>query len=292
MAQAFAPAKVNLYLHVGAADGQGFHPLASLAAFADVGDRLTAEPAQRFSYRVEGPFADGLGGEDDLVLRAVDALGRGRPPLALRLWKALPLASGLGGGTGDGAAALRLLRATVWPDLTEDALEAAARTLGSDGPACLAARTLVMEGCGERLSAGPTLPPLPAVLVNPGVACPTGAVYRAYDAGERVRTAERVDPPALRTPGEVAGWLAGETRNDLQAAAAVVQPAVAEVLAALEGAAEARLARMSGSGATCFALCGDAAAAERLAARLVAERPGWWVRACRLGDVGREPERR
>jgi len=286
--EAFAPAKVNLYLHVGPPGADGFHPLCSLAVFADVGDRLTAARAARFSYTAEGPFAGGLGGEDDLVMRAVDALrreaGTERPALTLRLHKALPVASGLGGGTGDGAAALRLLHAEAFPELPLEAVERAAGALGSDGPACLAGRSVVMEGRGERLSPAPELPPLWAVLVNPGAPCSTSAVYAAYDAAGAGGSADQVEAPALRTTRDVATWLAAETRNDLQAVAVKVQPLVHDALSALAKAPETLLARMSGSGATCFALVEDSAAAGRLAERIATRRANWWVRACRLGE--------
>lgn len=283
--QEFAPAKVNLFLHVGWLGPDGYHPLSSLAVFADVGDDLRAEAAERFSFRVEGEFAEGLGGEDNLVVRAVDALcatvGAGRPKLALTLVKRLPPASGLGGGTSDGAAALRLLRREVFPQVSEAQLEAAALTLGSDGPACLRARPVLMSGRGERLASPPLLPPLPAVLVNPRAECSTAAVYRAFDEG-MPSDACMPTPPSGVSAGGLADWLAAETRNDLEAAAARVQPAALSATEALAATPGARLARISGSGATAFALFATPGEARSTAARLQVERHGWWTRACSL----------
>lgn len=272
-------------------DAEGFHPLCSQVAFADLGDLLIAQPAERFAFSVEGPFAAGLGGDDDLVVRAVDAMvaalgGTGRPPVQLTLHKALPIASGLGGGTADGVAAIRCLRAGVFADADEAVLRTAAAALGSDGPACLAARPAIMEGRGDRLLPGEPLPALPAVLVNPGVACPTGAVYRAYDAAGASGTPFRPPPPPHPSSIEsVAAWLGATTRNDLEAPAIGLVPAIGEVLDLLREQPETMLARMSGSGASCFALAPDAAAAARLAQRVAALKPGWWVRACSLDDA-------
>ena len=280
---AFAPAKVNLFLHVGAAEGDGFHPLVSLAAFADVGDRLTARPAPAFSLTVEGPFASALDDGVNLIERAADAWsGGGEPPrLAITLDKRLPIAAGLGGGTSDGAAALRLFAEAE--GVTDAArLAAAAARLGSDGPACLEARPVLMTGRGERLTPV-RLPELFAVLANPGLPCPTGAVYAAFDELAGAGQLEAPQFEGLDAPS-VLDRLAEESRNDLEPAALAVQPAVGRVLARLAALPEARLTRMSGSGATCCALTRDLAAARVGAARLAAEEPSWWVRACRLGD--------
>ncbi len=276
---------------MGPPDADGFHPLCSQVAFADVGDLLTGEIGERFQLSVEGPYAAGLGGEDDLIVRATDALvaaagGHSRPPLGLTLHKALPIASGLGGGTADGAAALRLLNTMVLKEADAGAMKAAALALGSDGPACLTAQPDVMHGRGERLSPGEPLPPLTAVLVNPGVPCPTGAVYRAYDDAGAEGAAERPSPPRdVSSVGAVAAWLTSTTRNDLEAPAIGLVPEVGQLLGLLRDQPETLLARMSGSGASCFALTADADAAMRLAERLRAIQPGWWVRACTLGDA-------
>ncbi|HEY0599832.1 4-(cytidine 5'-diphospho)-2-C-methyl-D-erythritol kinase [Brevundimonas sp.] len=284
--EALAPAKVNLFLHVGPVDAAGYHPLASLVAFADIGDIVTVEAADRLSLDVRGPFADGLSAQDDnLILRALRALGEaagtGEPSLAVTLDKRLPVAAGLGGGSSDAGAALKLARDALGLDLDDAALAEIAGTLGADGPMCLHARAAWAEGRGERLTFEPRLPSLPALLINPGVASPTGEVYRAYDAGPPA-SAERPEPPPAWDVATVADWLAGR-RNDLQAPAVARAPAIAEVLAAAATAPEVRLVRMSGSGATVFALFETPAAAAAAAGRLSENHPGWWIRPTNLG---------
>lgn len=283
---ALAPAKVNLFLHVGPVDAAGYHPLASLVAFADVGDRVTVEPADRLSLTVGGEFAAGLEGQgDNLILRALRALGdttgMGEPPLAVTLDKRLPIAAGLGGGSSDAGAALRLARDILGLEADDDALADIAATIGADGPMCLHARTAWAEGRGERLTPEPRLPSLPAVLINPGVASPTGEVYRAYDAGAAAG-ADRPPPPPAWDVGTVIDWLA-EQRNDLQAPAVARTPAIAQALAAAGSLPEARLVRMSGSGATVFALFETRAAAAAAGRRLSENHPGWWIRPTNLG---------
>ena len=283
---ALAPAKVNLFLHVGPVDAVGYHPLASLVAFADVGDRVTVEPADRLSLTVEGPFAAKLEGPgDNLILRALRALGDeagiGEPPLAVTLDKRLPIAAGLGGGSSDAGAALKLARDVLGLDREDDALASIAAEIGADGPMCLHARTAWAEGWGERLTPEPRLPPLPALLINPGVASPTGEVYRAYDAGPAA-AADRPAPPPAWDIATVIDWLADQ-RNDLQAAAAARAPAIAGAIAAGEALPDARLVRMSGSGATVFVLF-ETPAAAAAAGRLLSEnRPDWWIRPTNLG---------
>ena len=285
---AFAPAKVNLFLHVGPPAADGYHPLCSLMSFADVGDRVTVQDADAFGLEVRGPFADGApAGPDNLVLRAALALlTQARRPVAparLILDKALPVAAGLGGGSSDAGAALRLLRHALGVDLDDAALEALAATLGADGAACLWGRPTLAEGVGERLSPAPGLPPLDAVLVNPRMPVSTPAVYRALDASGRFGDIARpAMPEAFEDATEAAAWLARQ-RNDLEAPAIAVEPAVGTVLETLAGEPETLLARVSGSGGTCFALCASDIEAEGLAERLEAMAPNWWVRRCRLG---------
>jgi len=285
-ATAFAAAKVNLYLHVAPPTADGYHPIASLMAFADVGDEVSAEPAHGLSMTIEGPFGEGLSaGPDNLVLRAAGALlaafGRPGAGAKLVLTKVLPIAAGLGGGSSDAGAALRLLNAMHAMGFSEAELEAVAAEIGADGAACLRGRMLTAEGRGERLSPAPPMPPLPAVLVNPGVPSPTGAVYRAYDDSGAPGRADLPIPPPLHTVAEAAAWLAA-CRNDLEPPALALEPRIGEALTALKSAPESLLARMSGSGATCFALCASVGTAEALAGRLAAEHPGWWVKACTL----------
>ena len=286
MKSEFAPAKVNLFLHVGALRADGFHPINSLMVFADIGDGLTAAPAERFELVLEGPTrAQAPAGEDNLVLRAARALftlaGVAEPPLRITLDKQLPAEAGLGGGSSDAAAALRLLRAELGLAVDDDALQAAAAKLGSDVPACLLARPLLARGRGERLTPVAGLPELPVVLVRPPVAASTAAVYRAFDQGDAPRLEAPDVPEGLDASAE-AGFLAS-CRNDLEAPAIALQPAIGAALDRLRAAPEALLGRMSGSGSACFALCADHASAVRLADRLRTEHADWWVRACRLG---------
>ncbi|WP_334162750.1 4-(cytidine 5'-diphospho)-2-C-methyl-D-erythritol kinase [Phenylobacterium sp.] len=285
---ALAPAKVNLFLHVGAPAGDGYHPLCSLMAFADFGDRLALQPADAMDLKVTGPFGTALGGEgDNLVLRAAHALlGEARRPVApfgLSLDKHLPVAAGLGGGSSDAGAALRLLREAAGLEVDDARLEAIAAGLGADGAACLWGRPVLAEGRGERLSPAPGFAPVDAVLVNPRVPVSTPEVYRSFDA--RGRFGDVTPPPApeaFEGAVELAAWLA-TLRNDLEPAAIDVAPEVGAVLDTLAGEPEALLARVSGSGGTCFALCAGDIEAEGLAERIESLAPQWWVRRVRLG---------
>ncbi|MDQ2093541.1 4-(cytidine 5'-diphospho)-2-C-methyl-D-erythritol kinase [Rhodalgimonas zhirmunskyi] len=262
----FAPAKINLTLHVTGQRGDGFHLLDSIVAFADVGDRLSARPAPVPSLRVHGPMAAGVPEDGrNLVLKAAAAMGASA---AFTLEKHLPAAAGIGGGSSDAAAALRLLSAMTGqspPDHPE--------VLGADIPVCLMARAARMRGIGEVLSPL-ALPPLPAVLVNPRVEVPTGAVFAGL---ARKDNAPMPDPlPTFDDPRQAIAFLATQ-RNDLEPPARQAQPVIDEVLTALRALPGAALARMSGSGATCFALFerpDDATEAARL---LAAAHTGWWI---------------
>ena len=276
-----APAKVNLFLHVGPLEADGYHPLASLVAFADVGDRLTVQPADRLSLAVTGPFADALDGEgDNLVLRAVRALavaaGIGEPGLGITLDKQLPVAAGLGGGSSDAGAVLKLARDALELPFDDAALAEIAAGLGADGPMCLYARAAWAEGRGDVLTFETALPPVPALLVNPGVPSSTGAVYRAFDTGS-AGGADRPAPPSVWDLASVLDWLAAQ-RNDLQTPALTLAPAIGAALAATADLPGARLTRMSGSGATVFALFDTAPAAESAGRALADLHPDWWVR--------------
>lgn len=280
-----APAKVNLFLHVGPVSDDGYHPLASLVAFADVGDRLTVAPADRLSLTVTGPFGQDLDdGGDNLILKALRALGAatgsGDPPVAVTLDKQLPIAAGLGGGSSDAGAALKGARDLLGLSLDDAALADIAATVGADGPMCLHARAAWAEGRGDRLRFEPALPPLSAILINPGVPSPTAAVYRAYDAGD-LATADRPSPPGDWTGSSVIDWL-GMQRNDLQAAAVALEPAVGEALGEASRLPGVRLTRMSGSGATVFALFHTAEASAAATRALSRTRPDWWVRPTTL----------
>ncbi len=278
-----APAKLNLYLHVLGKRGDGYHLLDSLVAFADIGDRIAAAPATLFSLAIEGPFARDLAGHDtsNLVRLAAEALARrlGREPaVALTLEKNLPVASGIGGGSSDAAATLRALLDLWQAEIDSRALAAIATSLGADVPVCLAARPSWLGGIGDEIEAAPALPRAALVLVNPGVPLPTATVFKArrgaFSAPRRFAVA----------PGDAAALadLLAERRNDLTAAAIEQVPAIATVLARLGAADGALIARMSGSGATCFALFRTARDAAAAAATLHAAEPSWWVVAGRL----------
>ncbi|HUF86953.1 MAG TPA: 4-(cytidine 5'-diphospho)-2-C-methyl-D-erythritol kinase, partial [Thermohalobaculum sp.] len=279
-----APAKVNLYLHVTGRRADGYHLIDSLAVFPGVGDRLSARPAGALTLRLGGPFAGALAagadrtGPDNLVLRAARALAAAHgiaPAAELSLVKRLPPAAGIGGGSADAAAALRLL-ARLWQVSVPEGL---AETLGADVPVCLGAPApRCMAGIGERLAPPPALPGFWLVLANPGAAVSTAAVFAAL---ERRDSAPAPPPPRLADFAALVHWLA-PLRNDLEPAARALCPPLHEVLAAL---ADAPLARMSGSGATCFALHQGAAAARAQAAHLRRARPGWWVAAAPVAPV-------
>ena len=268
-----APAKINLFLHVGARRTDGFHPLQSLAVFTQVGDVLAIEAAPELSLAIEGPFAKGLDGEgDNLVLRAARALtSRGAK---LTLTKNLPVASGIGGGSADAAAALRGLRDLWQVQGDETALQGIAAGLGSDIPACLMSAPCFMEGRGEILHATESMPHIPMLLVNPGVAVPTRDVFAALT--ERSGAQMALPRGRFRDTADLLRFLEN-TRNDLEGPALRLQPVIGKVLAALRGLPGALLARMSGSGATCFAIFADDGCCARAAEMLKASAPHWWV---------------
>jgi 4-diphosphocytidyl-2-C-methyl-D-erythritol kinase len=279
-----APAKLNLYLHIVGRLENGYHLLDGLVAFADIADEVTASPATVLSLRVTGPFAASLmgGAGENLVHRAARLLAarlRRAPRAALTLEKRLPVASGIGGGSSDAAAAIRALLPLWRATLADAALDDLALELGADVPVCLKPRASFLGGVGERVEPAPALPPLAVVLANPGVTLPTADVYARYAAsfsGAYSEPARFAEAPA--GAAELAGLLAAR-RNDLTAAAESIVPAIAEALGALAASDGALLARMSGSGATCFALYADAERAAAAAQALAAAQPRWWVRA-------------
>ncbi len=289
MIQKLAPAKVNLYLHVAPPDDKGYHPLQSLVVFADIGDEIVLQSGtsgEALTLKIDGPFAEGLGGgEDNLVVKAVRRFEQATGVAVaadIRLTKALPVASGIGGGSADAGAVLHLLRRTYAPDMPDRDLEALAAAVGADGVMCLWARAAIAEGYGERLTPV-TVPSMPAVLVNPGIDCSTPAVFRQYDAhGHFENTDTKHTFIDISSADALVSALAN-TRNDLEAPAIALKPEIHEVLAVLKTQPEAWFARMSGSGATCFALCRSDEDAEGLRRRLDGLWPRAWVRACRLG---------
>lgn len=277
-----AYAKINLALHVRNRRTDGFHELESLFAFAEEGDVLRASAREDGAIRltIEGPFADGLdAGPDNLVVRAAIALqaasstGQGAD---IVLTKNLPIASGIGGGSADAAAALRLLD-RLWDTRTGEAgLLAIADPLGSDVPACVVSRTLVGTGRGEALDVRelPGLSAMPLLLINPGVALSTGPVFRRWDGVDR----GAMDASSLEA-------IVKDGRNDLQPPAIALVPEIGAVIDALSALPEVVLARMSGSGATCFALFDDEGARDRAADHIRAAHSGWWVMATRIRDA-------
>lgn len=275
-----APAKINLFLHVCGQRADGYHLLDSLVAFATVGDSLRAEPADDLSLSVAGPFAVGLStGEDNLVLKAARYLAarRGIPPRArLALDKRLPVASGIGGGSSDAAATLRAC-AALWGTTASD-LDPAdlAAALGADVPVCLAGRTTRMTGIGEVLAPAPALPAAAVVLVNPGAPLATAPVFKAL-AGRHSGPAPAL-PPAFADAGDLARFL-GRCHNDLWEPARALLPAIKTARDALASSPGCLLARMSGSGPTCFGLFAGAGDAGAAAGQLRAGHPGWWVEA-------------
>jgi 4-diphosphocytidyl-2-C-methyl-D-erythritol kinase len=286
-----APAKVNLTLRVLRRRDDGYHDLESLVAFAHVGDRLSFAPGGQFALTVQGPNAVQAGADaDNLVLKAARALAARVPELTqgtFVLDKELPVAAGLGGGSADAAAALRLLARANGLDAEDPRVAAAARDTGSDVPVCLDPQVRVMGGVGDVLSVPLVLPSLAAVLVNPGIALGTKAVFAAW---RPVAGQPHAIPAAalakLSSPDQVLGFL-GAQANDLEAPAIMLAPPIADVLAALRRLLGCKLARMSGSGSTCFGIFASAEAALRGAEELRAEHPRWWVQATALGAGNR-----
>jgi 4-diphosphocytidyl-2-C-methyl-D-erythritol kinase len=322
-----ARAKINLTLRVLGRRADGYHELESLVAFAGTGDALSLEPGPQLSLTIDGPRGQGLPVDDsNLILRATRALEAEIGPLrtgAFHLVKRLPVASGIGGGSADAAAALRLLARLNGLSPDNPALLRAAAATGADVPVCLASRARIMAGIGERLGPPLTLPPLFALLVNPGVPVETAPVFKALglQPGQRhllhsslpdtsphpeeaaIAAVSKDSPEGTRTSATIlrdvllrsapqdegsrgigldrAALLAAlrQAGNDLEDPARRVAPVIDTVLAALRAQPGCRLARMSGSGATCFALfddCRQSAAAGRALAR---EQAGWWVKA-------------
>uniref|UniRef100_UPI00386F7207 4-(cytidine 5'-diphospho)-2-C-methyl-D-erythritol kinase n=1 Tax=Salibaculum sp. TaxID=2855480 RepID=UPI00386F7207 len=271
-----APAKLNLCLHVTGQRADGYHLLDSLVAFTEVGDRVTVTPADRLSLSIEGPFAAGLSSEsENLVLRAARLLDPQRGA-HIHLHKALPVAAGIGGGSADAAATLRAL-SRLW----ERPLPEAAQTLalGADVPACLTPGLFRMRGIGQELARLQDPSPLPLLLVNPGVAVSTPGIFGALAP----KTNAQMDD-AMPASSDTAAWVAwlARQRNDLTAPAIAEEPVIGRVLEALSVLPGVRLARMSGSGATCFALFAETARRDAAAESLHRAHPGWWVMATSL----------
>ncbi len=282
-----APAKINLTLHVIRRRSDGFHDLESLVAFAGVADILELDPERPLALAIDGPTAVAAGDVDDnLVLRAARALKDRVPGLrtgTFRLVKRLPVGAGIGGGSSDAAGALRLLAGLNRLGLDDDRVQEAARSTGSDVPVCLHPRSRMMRGTGDRLGDPYATRPLFAVLVNPGLHLDTGAVFGRMglkpgenpDAGAHPLVHDGLDPEAFFEA-------IGRGRNDMENAAALLAPVIADVLAAIRSTTGYRIARMSGSGSTCFGLYGERGTARRATAAILARHPDWWVRATAL----------
>ncbi len=275
--QVFAPAKVNLFLHVTGKRDDGYHTLQSLMVFADAGDTLSFAEHGGFIIETAGPFAGALPEtEDNLIDRAARLLAaeydvprRGK----ITLTKNLPVASGLGGGSADAAAALRGL-ARLW-NLPEDVarLRTLGLRLGADVPACIDSRAVFADGIGDILTAVPDMPALHLVLVNPRVPVPTAEVFK--------RRQENFSAP-LPVPEKITPDFLGMCRNDLTQAASAVAPEIGDVLQAIGKTNGCRLARMSGSGATCFGFYAEAYLARQAEESLAAAHPSWWIRAAKV----------
>lgn len=300
MIEVLAPAKVNLYLHVGGVRSDGLHDLSSLFVFADVGDVVTlaAQPdagADGPTLTINGPFAAALTPfpiDENLIVKAATAVlayaaqtGQRVPAMpAITLDKVLPVAAGIGGGSADAAAALKGLQQFWRLKISRDDLSAMAFRLGADVPACLHGDPIFVSGAGEETAAAPALPAMSLCLANPRVPTPTGPIFRAYDDANpapSVPTGMAVD--CFSSPGAFFDGLQ-QTRNDLQAPAIAAVPVIGEVIAAMTAQPGCALARMSGSGATVFGLFTDHQRAQAAAEGLASH--GWWTVAARLLPTG------
>ena len=264
-----APAKINLALHIRRKRADGYHDLETLFAFARGGDVVTIEEEAEDSFTIAGPFAVGLDIGNNLVTRARDLYRAAFdcPAVAITLEKNLPVASGIGGGSADAAAALRALAKLQGVDPAQPRLIAIARQLGADVPACLLGQTAFATGRGDDLIPLPPLGDLPLLLVHPGVPLSTAAMFTAWDGVDRGPLADTGTPLERARTG----------RNDFTVAAIAATPVIAEVLRLLDAATGCTFSRLSGSGATCFGLFADTAARDRTAA--AARDPGWWALA-------------
>lgn len=273
-----APAKINLSLRIIGRRPDGYHDLESLVVFADFGDTLSLEPGDLTAVEIAGRFASASGAAtDNLILKAARAAGLRAGTFSLE--KNIPAAAGLGGGSADAAAALRLIARANGLATNDARLVAAARAIGADVPVCLDSRARIMRGIGDRLSEPLALPRLPALLVNPGGALPTAQVFAAFRA-ERVTAPPTGNLPLA--PEKLRDWLERQD-NDLTAAAIATVPAIADMLSALRALPGCWLARMSGSGATCFGLFDSTTSAAAAAPQLSATYRNWWICPTTLG---------
>lgn len=265
--EAFVPAKVNLTLHVTGRRADGYHNIDSLAVFADLGDHITITMPGDYRLSVEGPMKNGVPvDESNLVLRAARMMNIRAD---FRLEKHLPSAAGLGGGSGDAAAVLRVMSGFSGRPIPETAIE-----LGADLPLCLHGASARVSGIGDEVTPVPSLPSLPAVLVNPNQPVMTAEVFERLET--RANPAMPQDLPAFSDSADLVAWLR-EMRNDLQAPAIAIEPVISQILETLEKTPGCQLARMSGSGGTCFGIYQDTETAAAAAGRLAETFPAWWV---------------
>ena len=277
-----APAKINLALHITHRREDGYHDLESLIVFADIADELEAVSAAADSLSISGPFASALGqGSGNLVMRALSAFRQRWPGvvpdgLAMHLVKNLPVAAGIGGGSADAAAALRIFAGMAKTPIAVAELSDLAATLGADVPACLLSRPLIARGVGEILSPLPSFPGCHVVLVNPLVPVATADVFRRLRAHDNYPLPALPEP--LTRPAQLGLWLA-ETRNDLQPPAVKLVPVIGDIIEDLAATQGCILARMSGSGATVFGLFGSEGQAHQAAQVMRGRNPNHWVAA-------------
>lgn len=281
-----ARAKINLTLHVGRAIADAadpfyrYHPLDSLVVFAGIADKLSVQTSEQMSLKITGPFADQIPkDEDNLVLKTIRAAERAAevPPLAFHLEKNLPVAAGIGGGSANAAATIRLLQGYV--KLGSKHWNRIALGLGADVPICLVSETCRMTGIGDSITPLPNLGVLHAVLVNPGHGLSTPEIFKQFD---------KRDPLELPKPQVMQGSLLERARagnNDLQPVSEKQAPVILEVIDALNACEDCEMARMSGSGATCFGLYTSETAAARAAKMIKQNHPAWWVQATMLGEI-------
>lgn len=266
-----APAKINLCLHVTGQRSDGYHLLDSLVLFTEFGDRVSIIPDTNWTLNCTGPFGSDIPqGSENLVLRAATIVSEAEGAV-IRLEKNLPPSSGIGGGSSDAAATIRALT-EMYPSV--DPTIADLVNLGADVPVCMSTQLTRMQGIGDRLTRLGSAPSIPIILVNPGVSLPTADVFNALETKENLPL-----PEIMPDPTDLSNWLGwlGEQRNDLEQPAMKLQPEIARVLEVLSAFPETKLARMSGSGATCFAILEDSERRDALAAFIRKQHPNWWV---------------
>ena len=289
----FAPAKINLYLHITGRLDSGYHTIDSLITFADIGDDIRIEPAEVFSFEVGGPFASSFQEKDldtspqsgNLVVKAACKLAEltgNSTALKITLTKNLPLGGGIGGGSADAAAVIWGLLEYWGTGHDIEGLDALLISLGADVPVCFACRTLHVQGIGETLSPVQSFTEIPAVLINPGKRCATQTIFADYGS----RFESNFSFPDLNTIDHVIEFLS-TTQNMLSGAAVRHIPEIQNVLNALEGQSNCLLTRMSGSGSSCFGIFETIEAAEKTAETIAQENPDWWVKSCWLGRTER-----